>query len=395
MVRGLIFITVVVTTLFSTTHSIAQWQDIKNMNVNGNILKDNHLYQDAHAKSTEIIYGTQGGSFDLELKEYYSHEVKMCLCTSSTNTSNWANGYLTGDYMMKYDKETYFKDLKLYHNGTLLAEIEDSNIDHMKIEVFGDQVRFYNDDNIIYTLIDNNIPTHLRGLVMTRVKNTKVKARFIHFTDGVPLSNTWYQKNDNLYYNHGSIGIGNNNPNSLFRLDVSGKIRGSGGESDQWNEAYAERGSVIAGEGLSWSNGQLAVSQPSIWDDNASTISYTGGAVGIGSTTVPSNYLLFVDGPMGVEELVVEIVPGTGPDYVFEEDYDLSSLEEIDQYIEANGHLPEVPSALEMEAQGVSVGEMNMLLLRKVEELTLHLIELNGKYDKVNSELQKIRNTSK
>jgi len=51
------------------------------------------------------------------------------------------------------------------------------------------------------------------------------------------------------------------------------------------------------------------------------------------------------------------------------------SLEETKAYIDANKHLPEVPSAKEMEKNGVQLGEMNLLLLKKVEELTLHLIE--------------------
>mmetsp|Transcript_38940 Transcript_38940/g.50960 ORF Transcript_38940/g.50960 Transcript_38940/m.50960 type:complete len:340 (+) Transcript_38940:269-1288(+) len=67
------------------------------------------------------------------------------------------------------------------------------------------------------------------------------------------------------------------------------------------------------------------------------------------------------------------------PDYVFEEDYELRSLEEIKAYIENNGHLPDVPSAEVVEAQGMDVAEMNKILLQKVEELTLLLIEQDEK----------------
>ena len=66
-----------------------------------------------------------------------------------------------------------------------------------------------------------------------------------------------------------------------------------------------------------------------------------------------------------------------GPDYVFEEGYDLSTLEEVEAYIKDNKHLPEVPSAKEMEENGIELAQMNMLLLKKIEELTLHLIEQN------------------
>jgi hypothetical protein len=100
------------------------------------------------------------------------------------------------------------------------------------------------------------------------------------------------------------------------------------------------------------------------------------GNVGIGTTT--PNSKLAVKGDIHAQEIKVVInVPG--PDYVFEPTYDLRPLAEIEAYIKENKHLPEVPSAKEMEANGVKLGEMNMLLLKKVEELTLHLIKADAK----------------
>lgn len=63
------------------------------------------------------------------------------------------------------------------------------------------------------------------------------------------------------------------------------------------------------------------------------------------------------------------------PDYVFDSEYSLMPLEEVENYIQENGHLPNVPSAEEVELQGQNLGEMNKVLLEKIEELTLHLIE--------------------
>lgn len=63
------------------------------------------------------------------------------------------------------------------------------------------------------------------------------------------------------------------------------------------------------------------------------------------------------------------------PDYVFDPDYKLNSLAEISAYIKTHRHLPEIPSAKEINREGLDLAEMNLLLLKKVEELTLHAIE--------------------
>jgi hypothetical protein len=76
----------------------------------------------------------------------------------------------------------------------------------------------------------------------------------------------------------------------------------------------------------------------------------------------------------------VQVLNGAFPDYVFHKNYHLRSLNELDSYIKENGHLPEVPSAKEVEENGgVNLGEMNTILLKKVEELTLYVIDLEKK----------------
>lgn len=102
------------------------------------------------------------------------------------------------------------------------------------------------------------------------------------------------------------------------------------------------------------------------------------GHVGIGTTN--PNEALTVNGTIYGREVKVDLsVPG--PDYVFESDYSLLSLKELKKYIETHRHLPEVPSAKEMESNGIQLGEMNILLLKKIEELTLHLIKKEQRID--------------
>ena len=75
------------------------------------------------------------------------------------------------------------------------------------------------------------------------------------------------------------------------------------------------------------------------------------------------------------EEVRVEL-NGTWPDYVFADDYNLMPLQALKQYVMQHNHLPEVPSAEAMK-DGIDVGKMNKLLMQKVEELTLYVIQLN------------------
>lgn len=80
------------------------------------------------------------------------------------------------------------------------------------------------------------------------------------------------------------------------------------------------------------------------------------------------------------EEIVVKL-QANWPDYVFEKDYMLPTLEELQLFIAEHNHLPGVPSAAEVKENGVHVGEMNAILLQKIEELTLHMIELKRELD--------------
>ena len=107
--------------------------------------------------------------------------------------------------------------------------------------------------------------------------------------------------------------------------------------------------------------------------------------VGIGTTT--PDHLLTVKGTVHCREVLVDMNGATGYDYVFEKTYDLPDLKTIEKYIEANKHLPGIPSAKEMEANGVKLLEMNLQLLKKVEELTLYVIDQQKKIELLESKV--------
>jgi hypothetical protein len=87
---------------------------------------------------------------------------------------------------------------------------------------------------------------------------------------------------------------------------------------------------------------------------------------------------------------VTETVPI--PDFVFEDDYDLMSLDELEKSIEKNKHLPDIPSAEEIAANGMNVGEMQAKLLQKVEELTLYVIELKKENEQLKRRIDSLEN---
>lgn len=206
----------------------------------------------------------------------------------------------------------------------------------------------------------------------------------------------------------GSVGIGTTTP--AQKLDVNGSIQcaghlvfnaangvldyGPGGAlyirslATQGNIAsYTDRmvimGTGNVGIGSSTPEGKLSVQTSSgssgesamlVRSNGGSTecmVVRANGNVGIGTITPQSR--LAVNGKITCKE--VEVTLAGFPDYVFEKDYRLMSLAEVEAYIAANGHLPNVPSACEVEENGLGLGEMNKILLEKVEELTLHAIE--------------------
>ena len=125
-------------------------------------------------------------------------------------------------------------------------------------------------------------------------------------------------------------------------------------------------------------------------DVDASLLVNHVGNVGIGTTAPDSR--LTVKGNIHTEEVKIDLsVPG--PDYVFKEGYVLRSLEEVQNYIKENAHLPNIPSAKEMEANGIDLGKMNMQLLEKVEEVTLYVLDLE--MEKLKKEISQMQNLEK
>lgn len=110
------------------------------------------------------------------------------------------------------------------------------------------------------------------------------------------------------------------------------------------------------------------------------------GNVGIGTVGLMTAKLA-VNGLIRGKEIKVETT-NFWPDYVFKPEYKLPSLAETAQFIQENGHLSDIPKASEIESDGIPLGKMNALLLKKIEELTLHLIEKDKEITEINKVLK-------
>lgn len=113
------------------------------------------------------------------------------------------------------------------------------------------------------------------------------------------------------------------------------------------------------------------------------------GKIGIGTNS--PDELLTVKGVIHTQEVKVDLNGAVAPDYVFEKyfngnsllnpEYELMSLKNLEFFLMENHHLPKIPSAVQMEDQGISLKEMNLLLLEKIEELTIYTIQQQKEID--------------
>ncbi|MCW3070642.1 MAG: calcium-binding protein [Bacteroidetes bacterium] len=192
----------------------------------------------------------------------------------------------------------------------------------------------------------------------------------------------------------GKVGIGSSSPTE--KLDVLGNIKVNGYQiyfKDQnhgigYFDIYTTTGKYanksIDGPVLyGYTGGALGTNQSGT--KNIALSWLANGDVGIGidlNGNNPNGYKLAVNGTIGAKEMKVEISTTPWPDYVFEKEYKLTKITELEKYLQINKHLPGIPSSEDVsDAGGVLIGDFQTKLLQKVEELTLYIIEQNKRIE--------------
>ncbi|CAM1344755.1 exported hypothetical protein [Tenacibaculum amylolyticum] len=183
--------------------------------------------------------------------------------------------------------------------------------------------------------------------------------------------------------NNGKVGIGTSTPGTS--LDVhNGTLKVSGGSG-----LGQETARLVVDSGASYGHSLLELR-----NNNGVVLKASGSAISIGTIDTPSDYKLAVAGKIISEEITIKL-QSTWPDYVFTDDYNLPTLKEVEQHIKEKGHLENIPSAKEVEENGVKLGEMNKKLLEKVEELTLYTIQQQKQLENQNKEIEKLKSLVK
>lgn len=267
---------------------------------------------------------------------------------------------------------------KLHIRGDAL---EDADILLVSYAPFKSAIRFRNDDNSI-SLEPNNVmrikalttylmidaPKVCFGSATTFLSNTNNEVFSIKAPNAIAQeAGTINLTASNNIQMTGKVGINTTNTTADYALAVDGGLLSIG----QFKAISEDTVRIVAKEGIQ--------SKPILLN----------GLVGINTERIPNTYVLAVNGGIIAEKVMIKYHT-QWPDYVFESDYKLMPMHDLRTFVTQNKHLPEVPSAAEIE-NGLDVGQLQGVLLKKIEELTLYTLQLQEQVERQQAEIEELK----
>ena len=229
----------------------------------------------------------------------------------------------------------------------------------------------------------------------------------ILFQDGSNTSQAFITA-DGKGFLSGSLGVGTATPAAQLHTTGSVRFAGLGNDNTQSRVVVSDAGGNLSYRDIA----TLSAALPAGWNFGGNTVGTlktigtvdnndlpfitnnteqmritAGGNVGIGISNPTAR--LGVNGDVMAKK--VKVTPNGWPDYVFDSAYKLPALEEVEHYIKANKHLPDMVSATQVQQESLDLGESQAAQLKKIEELTLYMIELNRKIETLTEENRQLK----
>jgi len=244
------------------------------------------------------------------------------------------------------------------------------------------------------------IKTNLPYTNSSQMPTIFIKGYNYNTSEPISITLVWYIINGNFYH-YGASSAGSYTPEIKLANENSKVVIYL--NDRQYFQRFYISAFAKKNEAPAWFTGWTIVDEP-ISGTNEVTVPYRQrlagdirlpggiwnkeGNVGIGTSNLRDDKLA-VNGKIRAREVKVEV--SNWPDYVFDADYDLIPLSEVAHYIEDNRHLPGVPSKSQVEADGISLGKMDAILLKKIEELMLYLIQQEEQIHELQREITNLK----